>query len=181
MVYIILGTGFEEMEAIAPGDILRRGGVEVKYAGIGGELIAGANGIAVKADCPVGEIDAENAEMIIIPGGMGGVESILGSRDALAAVKTAYDAGKPVAAICAGPMVLTELRILDGKNAVCYPGLEGKMSGKMSQKTSTVVDGNVITGRGPGAALDFGLKLLEFLRGRNAADTVASGLHYERR
>lgn len=181
MVYIILGNGFEEMEAVAPGDILRRGGVDVKYAGIDGNIILGANGISVVADCRVEDIDAANAEMIVVPGGMGGVESILASKTAMGAVKVAYDAGVKVAAICAGPMVLNALQILDGKNAVCYPGLEGKLNGNMSQENSTVVDGSVITGRGPGAALDFGLRLLEVLRGRDVADQVTAGLHYVRR
>ena len=181
MVYIILGRGFEEIEAVAPGDILRRGGVEVRYAGIGGDMIVGSRGIGVKADCRVEDIDLRKAEMIVVPGGMGGVESILGSRAALNAVKSAYDAGIKVAAICAGPLELTRLHILDGKNAVCYPGMENEMSGSMSQESSTVADGNVITGRGPGAALDFGLRLLEELRGRDASDAVAAGLHYERR
>lgn len=181
MVYIILGEGFEEIEAVAPGDILRRGGVEVKYAGIGGDTIVGSHGIGVQTDCRVEEIDLSDAEMIVVPGGMGGVKSILGSKTALDAVKKAYDAGIKVAAICAGPLVLTKLHILDGKRAVCYPGLEDEMSGDMSQENSTETDGTVITGRGPGAALDFGLRLLEVLRGREAADAAASGLYYERR
>jgi len=181
MVYILLGTGFEEMEAVAPGDILRRGGVEVRYAGIGGDVIRGGNGVAVAADCRVEDADGAGAELVVVPGGMGGVQSILGSEAALNVLRRAWDAGKMVAAICAGPLVLTKLGILDGKNATCYPGLEGRMSGIMTQKTSTVADGRLITGRGPGAAMDFGLRLLEALRGREAADSVAAGLCYERR
>lgn len=102
MVYIILGKGFEPVEAIAPCDILRRGGVDVKLAGIGGKTVEAAHGVTVAADCTVEEIDQNALEMIVLPGGLGGVESILGCQAALDAVKRAWDGGKYVAAICAG-------------------------------------------------------------------------------
>ncbi len=182
MVYIILGKGFEEIEALAPGDILRRGGVEVQFAGIGGRSVTGGHGIVVEADVTVEDIDAGSAELVVVPGGLGGVDTILGSNTALKAIKTAYEAGRKVAAICAGPKVLARLGILNGVHAVCYPGMEKEMEGAlMSQAESTVVDGQIITGRGAGAAIDFGLRLLEELRGRQAADAVAGGIYYERR
>ena len=99
MVYIILGKGFEPVEAIAPCDILRRGGVDVKLAGIGGKTVEAAHGVTVAADCTVEEIDQNALEMIVLPGGLGGVESILGCQAALDAVKRAWDGGKYVAAI----------------------------------------------------------------------------------
>ena len=101
MVYIILGKGFEPVEAITPCDILRRGGVDVKLAGIGGKTVEAAHGVTVAADCTVEEIDQNALEMIVLPGGLGGVESILGCQAALDAVKRAWDGGKYVAAICA--------------------------------------------------------------------------------
>ena len=109
MVYIILGKGFEPVEAITPCDILRRGGVDVKLAGIGGKTVEAAHGVTVAADCTVEEIDQNALEMIVLPGGIGGVESILGCQAALDAVKRAWDGGKYVAAICAGPTVLAKL------------------------------------------------------------------------
>ena len=109
MIYIVLGTGFEPMEAIVPCDILRRGGVDVKFAGIGGRNVIGGHGITVTADCTVEEIDEDALEMIVLPGGLGGVESILGCRAALEIVQRAWDCGKYVAAICAGPTVLAKL------------------------------------------------------------------------
>ena len=182
MVYIILGKGFEEVEAVAPYDVLKRGGVEVEFAGIGGNAVAGSHGIVINAERTVEEIDASGAELVVVPGGLGGVESILGSKTAMDAVMAAYEAGRRVAAICAGPLVLSKLGILDGVHAVCSPGMEGQMTGGiMSQAESTVVDGRVITGRGPGAAIDFGLRLLGELRGADAADQVAAAMHYERR
>lgn len=179
MVYIILGTGFEDIEAVAPCDILRRGGVEVQLAGIGGLEITGSNGVTVKADLTVEELDLDAMEMIVLPGGMGGVHSILGSETALNAVRYAYENGRYVAAICAAPMVLAKLGITEGRRAVCYPGLEPEMGGAQMQDAAAVRDGRLLTGRGPGAALDFGLLLLETLKDAETAGRVRSGMVYQ--
>ena len=179
MVYIILGTGFEEIEAVAPCDILRRGGVEVKFAGIGGTLIKGGNGITVQADCTVEEMDLENMELIMLPGGMGGVRSILGSEAAMNAVRYAYENGRLVSAICAAPTILAKLGITDGKHATVYPGMEDQMGSAMMEAVNAVRDGKVLTGRAPGAALDFGYMLLEELKGAEVAQNVRSGMVYQ--
>lgn len=177
MVYILLGDGFEEMEAIAPCDILRRGGVETRFVSVGGVQVTGAHGIAVTADCTVDAVSLDGAELVMLPGGMGGVESLLASKKAMELVQKADAAGILIAAICAAPMILARLGVLNGKNAVCYPGLEDACTGaKMSQARATVRDGNVITGRGPGAAVAFGLRLLQELRGADAADAVRGQL-----
>ena len=178
MVYIILGTGFEEMEAICPCDILRRGGVEAKLAGIGGTQITGGNGITVQADCTVEEMDLEQMELIMLPGGMGGVHSILGSETAMEAVRYAHEQGRLVSAICAAPTILAKLGITDGKQAVVYPGLEEQMGSARMQDVNAVRDGRVLTGRAPGAAVDFGLMLLEALKGAETAAQVRAGLVY---
>lgn len=176
MVYIILGTGFEEIEAVSPCDILRRGGVDVKFAGIGGTLIRGSNGITVQADCTVEELDQEQMDMIVLPGGLGGVHSILGSETAINAVKYAYENGKLVAAICAAPTVLAKLHITDGKHAVVYPGMEADMGSAIMEDANVVKDGNVLTGRAPGAAVDFGYLLLQTLQGEETAQKVRAGM-----
>lgn len=176
MVYIILGTGFEEIEAVSPCDILRRGGVDVKFAGIGGTLIRGSNGITVQADCTVEELDQEQMDMIVLPGGLGGVHSILGSETAINAVKYAYENGKLVAAICAAPTVLAKLHITDGKHAVVYPGMEADMGSAIMEDANVVKDGNVLTGRAPGAAIDFGYLLLQTLQGEETAQKVRAGM-----
>ena len=179
MVYILLGTGFEEMEALAPCDILRRGGVPVKLAGVTGRKVRGGHGVEIVTDCILEDINLHDAEMIVIPGGLGGVESIEASAAAMQLIEDAYHRDIEVAAICAGPRVLARLGILEGKKAVCYPGMEGEMAGgKMTQKTSTVRDGKVTTGRGPGACIDFALKLLEILKDSKTAANVKEGLFY---
>lgn len=179
MVYIILGTEFEDMEAVCPCDILRRGGVEVQFAGIGGRLVTGGNGVTVQTDCTVEEIDFEKLEMIVLPGGMGGVHSILASETALNAVKWAYENEKYVAAICAAPTILAKLGVTDGKRATVYPGMEDQMGSAVMQDANAVRDGKVLTGRAPGAAMDFGLLLLQTLKDAETAARVQSGMVYK--
>lgn len=178
MVYIILGTGFEPMEAVAPCDILRRGGVEVRFAGIGGTEIDGGHGIRVHADCRVEDMKLEETEMVILPGGLGGVHAILGCKTAMDFLRAAYESGKYVAAICAAPTILAKLGMTDGRQATCYPGMEHEMGGARTQGCNAVQDGRIITGRAAGAADTFGLQCLRALRGDAAAGAVASAIVY---
>jgi len=174
MVYVLLGTGFEETEAITPIDLLRRSGVEVLTVGISGKTVYGGHGIGVEADITPEEMDIASAEMIVLPGGLGGVASIEGCPAALEAVRYAYENGKFVAAICAAPTILAKLHITDGKQAVCYPGCEEKMgSARMLSDRPCVQDGNVITGTSAGCAVSFGLALIAALRGEEAAAAIA--------
>ncbi len=181
MVYILLGKGFEELEAIAVGDVLRRGGVEVCYTGVGSLLVHGSHDIAVMADTIVGNMDFSKAEMLVIPGGMGGVETIESSELAMKDIQEAHRLGIEVAAICAGPRVLAKLGILQGRDFTCYPGMEGEMTGGQAQPGAKVVrTPGVTTGMGPGTAVDFGLALLEVLRGKAVADQVAAAMCHVR-
>ncbi|MBR6654197.1 MAG: DJ-1/PfpI family protein, partial [Oscillospiraceae bacterium] len=149
MVYILLGKGFEEIEAVAPIDILRRGGVAAAFAGIDGTTIEGAHGIAIKCDLTVEAIKPENIDMLVVPGGLGGVESIMSSQTAMELIKNAGESGIALAAICAGPTVLHKLGFLKGVKAVCYPGMEEEMPGGEFGESLACVDGKIITGRGP--------------------------------
>lgn len=173
MVYMLLGTGFEETEAIAPLDLLRRAGVEILTVGINGKTISGSHNIKVEADITIGQMDLTDVEMIIIPGGMGGVASLRASEAALEALKFAWENGKFVAAICAGPTVLADLGITDGLKATCYPGQEENMGSALMQANAAVVtDGRLITGTSAGCAIPFGLALVEALKGKDAAETI---------
>lgn len=173
MVYMLLGTGFEETEAIAPLDLLRRAGVQVATVGINGKVVYGSHGIGVEADIEIGEMDLTNIEMIILPGGLGGVASIRASEAAMNAVRFAYENEKYTAAICAGPTVLADLGIVDGKNATCYPGCEGQMGTARMVNAAAVTDGKLITGTSAGCAIPFGLQLIAALKGQEAADKIA--------
>ena len=175
MVYMLLGTGFEETEAIAPLDLLRRAGVEVLTVGINGKIIKGGHNIGIETDIELHEMDLTDLDMIIIPGGLGGVASIRASRDAMDALKFAADNGKFVGAICAGPTVLADLGITDGKNATCFPGCEEQMGqAHMIPNAAAVRDGNIITGTSAGSAIPFGLKLIEALKGTETVDKIAT-------
>lgn len=182
MVYIMLGKGFEETEAIAPGDILRRAQIPMQYVGIGGKIVEGAHGIAIQADITLEEMDLTQMDMIVLPGGLGGVESVENSEGAMNAVKFALDNDKYVAAICAAPMILGKRGWLDGKHAVCYPGCEGGMGKAIVHgEKEAVVDGNIITGRAPGAAIEFGLTLSGMLPGAFTPDEIAGYMVYDRK
>ena len=174
MVYVLLGTGFEEVEAIAPIDLMRRAGVEVLTVGIGGKTVYGGHGIGVEADITLEEMDLTNLEMIVLPGGLGGVASIRASRAAMDAVAFAAENRRYVAAICAGPTVLADLGITDSRKVTCYPGCEEKMgAAECILNEACIQDGNVITGTSAGCAVAFGLKLIAALKGEDVAKTVA--------
>ena len=173
MVYMLLGTGFEETEAIAPLDLLRRAGVSVATVGLNGKMIYGSHGIGVEADLEIGEMDLTNMEMIVLPGGLGGVASIRACKEAMEAVRFAWENGKYTAAICAGPTVLADLGITNGKNATCYPGCEGQMGSANMVAEAAVIDGKLITGTSAGCAVPFGLALITALKGSEAAEAIA--------
>lgn len=173
MVYMLLGTGFEETEAIAPLDLLRRAGVDVQTVGLNGKVIYGGHGIGVETDIEIGEMDLTSLEMIILPGGLGGVASIRACKAAMEAVRFAYENDKYTAAICAGPTVLADLGIPDGKNATCYPGCEDKMGSAKMVEAAAVTDGKLITACSAGCAVPFGLSLIAALKGQEEADRIA--------
>ena len=175
MVYMLLGTGFEETEAVAPLDLLRRAGVTVQTVGLNGKIIYGSHNIGIETDIEIGQMDLTNLEMIVIPGGLGGVASIRACKEAMDALKFAADNGKFIGAICAGPTVLADLGITDGKKATCYPGCEDGMgSANMQEGQAAVRDGNVITGTSAGCAIPFGLALIEALKGADTAQRIAT-------
>ena len=174
MVYMLLGTGFEETEAITPLDLLRRAGVEIQTVGVNGKIVKGGHGIGVEADIELSQMDLDAMEMIILPGGLGGVTSVRASEEAMNALKYAWDHDKYVAAICAGPTVLADLGITAGMNATCYPGCEDGMgSAILIEDAASVWDEKLITGTSAGCAIPFGLTLIEALKGSEIAEAVA--------
>ena len=173
MVYMLLGTGFEETEAVAPLDLLRRAGIRVLTVGINGKTVYGGHGIGIEADITLSEMDLCDMEMIVLPGGLGGVASILASQEALNAVRFAYENQKFTAAICAGPTILAKLGITEGKHITCYPGCEDQMGSAIYHADqAAVTDGKVITGTSAGCAVPFGLALIAALKGKEAAAQI---------
>lgn len=173
MVYVLLGTGFEEIEALTPVDLMRRAGIEVLTVGISGSHVTGGHGITVAADILQEQVDPTELDMVILPGGLGSVAAARASAQAQELLRFAWENGKFVASICAGPTVLADLGITDGRAAVCYPGFEGELS-KADVKTEAVIrDGNLITAASAGCAVKFALELIRALRGDEAAAAVA--------
>ena len=179
MVYILLAPGFEEAEALVPADLLRRAGAEVALVSLSGDLVPGSHSITVKADLTLDQIDPGRVELVMLPGGLGGVNALGADPRVEPFVRRVYDNGGYVAAICAAPTLLGAFGLLSGKRAVCYPGMEDQMPHAQScPSVPFVVDGRVVTGEAAGSAFPFGLKLVELLRGADAAQQVKDAVHY---
>ena len=173
MVYMLLGTGFEETEAVTPLDLLRRAGVEVATVGLNGKVIYGAHGIGIEADITIDQLDLDDIEMLILPGGLGGVNSCRACHKAMEALSYTWDGGMRVAAICAGPTVLADLGITDGMHTTCFPGCEGMMGTALCQEgKAAVTDGRLVTGTSAGCAIPFGLELIAALKGKEKAEEI---------
>ena len=177
-IFVFLADGFEEVEALCPLDVLRRSGLEVTTIGVGGkDMITGAHGIVVQADIPDVMYRDSNPDMIILPGGMPGSANLDESKTVDTALKVAAKKGAFLCAICAAPMVLGKRGYLNGKNAVCYPGFEKYLEGATVSETETVVrDQNVITAKGMGVALYFGLELVKALKDNSTAENIKNSV-----
>jgi 4-methyl-5(b-hydroxyethyl)-thiazole monophosphate biosynthesis len=175
--FLFLAQGFEEIEAVATLDILRRGGLQVTSVSVTGNLVVtGAHNIAVTADILFENADFSLGEILILPGGMPGTNNLNVHAGLKALLQQYYTDGKYLAAICAAPLVLGDLGLLQGKRAVVYPGYEEHLSGATIPDESVVIDGRIITGRGPGCVFEFALGVLAVLLGKGQADAVAQGM-----
>ena len=178
---VFLADGFEECEGLIVVDILRRAGVETVMASVMGRLeIVSSRGIRLKADVLANDVDFDSVDMVILPGGRTGTENLSESETVRGQCKS-FATDKYVAAICAAPSLLAELGLLDGKNATCHPDFEGKMKGAVLTGNSVEKAGNIITGQGLGATMDFVLYIAEILAGKDTADAIASSVCYRYR
>lgn len=174
MIYEFLADGFEETEAIAPVDLLRRSGKTVLTVGVTGKTVKSSHNIPIVADVTVEEISLDgNLEMIILPGGLKGVNNLEKSPEVNAAIDYCHKNDIFIAAICAAPTILGKKGLLKGKTATCYGGMEEDLIGAKYIVTPAVIDGKIITGRGAGASVEFGLKLIEALISKSKADETA--------
>lgn len=179
MVYILLAPGFEEVEALAPVDLLRRAGIETATVSITGEPVPGSHGVTVTADLGLDQVDLDKMEMVVLPGGGPGYKNLGADPRVERLVREAVKRDLWVAAICAAPTLLGGWGLLAGKDAVCYPGMEEGLTGAQARMDRGVVaDGKIITGRAAGSAIDFGLALVAALKGRDEADKVKHAIYY---
>lgn len=179
MIYTFLAEGFEDIEALAPVDIMRRAGLQVETVSITEEIVVtSAHGVGIVADRTLAEIDFDDAELMFLPGGLSGATNLDACQDLREGLMQHFKAGRPIAAICAAPLVLGHLGILEGKKATCYPGFDTELKG--AQYTAALVeqDGQFITGKGPGAAFALGYALLERLKDKQTADALREGMLY---
>lgn len=156
MVYIFLANGFEEMEALATADVLRRSNIATKTVSIENTLsVTSSHSVTVEADCLFGEVNAAEADALVLPGGMPGATNLLAHQGLKQLLADHAQKGKLLAAICAAPMVLGEHGLLAGHKATCYPGFESHLKGATYTAALVESDGNIITGKGPAAAIPF--------------------------
>ncbi len=165
MIYMFLAEGFEEIEALATLDIIRRAGIEIKTVGVTGCEITGSHNITVIADIGLQDITFDNLSGVILPGGLPGTTNLESTPEVIKFVEYAAGSGLLVAAICAAPSVLGHMQLLKGIKATCFPGFEIELHGAEVSAEYVVADGNFITGKGAGAAIDFGLKIVEYFKG----------------
>ena len=178
MVYVMLADGFEEIEAISPIDILRRAGIDVTTVSITDSVVVtGAHNIKVTADTTISQIVPDDMQMLILPGGMGH-ELLDASNEVHALINHALANDKYIAAICAAPSILGKKMILEGKKATCFPGFEKYLFGAEITGEKVAVDGKIITGKGPGAAAEFGFELVKVLKDSTSADELAKTMQY---
>ena len=172
-VLCLLVDGFEETEAVTPVNLLRRGGIEVVMASLHGGVVEGRGGLRVEPDADFAELEPASFDLLYLPGGPGVMELLRDGR-ALALAAEFYAAGKPVAAMCAAPLILHQAGLLEGHRFTAHFSVHGELPGVVDERV--VEDGLLVTSRGPGTAVDFGLALVRRLAGEAVAQEVAKGI-----
>ena len=175
---ILIAEGFEEVEAVTIIDTLRRGGVDIKSASITGDkTVAGAHGIPIVCDELFDKKAVLSRDILVLPGGQPGTTNLGNSKDVIDAINAFRADGKLISAICAAPMIFGQMGLVNGLCATIYPGMEGYLKGaKLNPENTTEYDGNILTGKGPGLALDFALRLLELAADKKTAQDVGAGM-----
>lgn len=175
-IAILVAEGFEEIETSVPYDVLKRAGIEVLTAGLKQGPITGSHGLKVVCDTLADDLKASTLDGLIIPGGYPGYVNLGKSPVVLNLIRTMASAGKDLASICAGPLVLEQAGVIKGKTVTCFPGVESSLKTAHFSPQRVIVDGNIITSRGPGTAMEFALKLAERWVGDETAGRIRKEL-----
>ena len=180
MIYLFLADGFEEVEALAPLDVLRRADMPIKTVGVGDNFIRGSHGVTVVCDLSTTGLEVPDfIDAVILPGGMPGTVNLEKNATVQAFIDAACERGEYLCAICAAPSILGHKGYLSGKNATCYPGFEKELEGAVLSDESVVRDGKIITAKGMGVATKFGLEIVAALLGRDKADHIKRQIQSE--
>lgn len=182
MVYVLLADGFEDIETIATVDVLRRAGAEVAVVGVGGDAAESSHGVRVCADISLADVNKDDLEMLVLPGGTKGVENIRASKEAVELIVYCCENEKLIGAICAAPVILAELGFLSGKRAVCYPSCEQTLidkGAKVPKDERVIHDRNIVTAQAAGSSIEFGLKLTAMLKGWESAERVRRAMCFD--
>lgn len=177
MIYVLLVDGFEEIEAIEPIDIIRRAGLNVLTVGVNDQMVKGAHDITIKADILIEDVNKEDMELLMLPGGAGHTKLDEDKR-VHELIDYANNEGIYIAAICASPSIIGKKGLLKGKKATCFPGFEEYLVGAEVVLDSVVTDGKIITARGAGAAADFGFEIVRLLKNKEVADGLRGTMQY---
>ena len=177
MVYVIMADGFEDIEALEPVDILRRAGILVKTAGICNKKVTSSHDVTIETDILIDNINKEDMEMLVLPGGPGHT-NLDESEKVQNLISYAMDSNIYIAAICASPSILGKRGVLDGKKYTCFPGFEKFAPNGIFTGEKATLDGKILTGKGAGAAADFGFKMVEILKGNDIADKLRKEMQY---
>jgi len=176
-VLVPLAEGFEEIEAVAIVDVLRRAEVEVVVAGLTSRRVVGAHGMALEADALLAEVDATTFDMLVLPGGMPGTVHLLEDERVLAAVRELHARGRTTAALCAAPRVLATAGVLAGREVTSHPSVRGMLAPAEVRANPRVIrSGTIVTSQGPGTAIEFALELVRELAGHERAEALAAGM-----
>ncbi len=181
MLYLFLADGFEEIEALAPIDFLRRADIDIVTVGVTGDIVRGAHNIRVQSDISVDDISLDNnLKGIILPGGMPGSENLNNSENVQKAIDYCNENNLLICAICAAPFVLGRKGLLNGKNATCFPGFENELTGATVKENGVVRDGNIITARGAGVAWEFGAEIAAEFAGRQKSEEILKAIQWKK-
>lgn len=178
-LYQFLANGFEECEALGTVDVCTRASMDVIMVSVTGNLLVeSAHGVKIMANQLFEECDFNDADILMLPGGIPGATNLLAHNGVCEALKHHFQDGKMIAAICAAPLVLGQLGLLKGKKATCYPGFEDQLIGATSTSALVEKDGQIITGKGPGASFALGYAIVEHFRGTAVAEVIKEGMIY---
>lgn len=176
MYYLFLANGFEITEAMAPLDVMRRAGLDVKTVGVTGAAVQSSNGVCVQSDVAIDDVSFDDVDGAILPGGMPGTLNLKKNEKVIECVKRCYESGKLVASICAAPSIFGEMGLLVDRRATCFPGFEKALDGAIHTGAHVETDGNVITSKGAGCAIEFGHAIVSYALGKSNADKVLSDM-----